>query len=93
MKIIANSPVVLFNDMGEYLHVMYVFTPYILRGKGLMRELWQETILPELTKNLFLKIVPDLDTDPVRLRQFYESLGFEFNDDGVQGVLVVDEKS
>lgn len=86
MKIMSDGPVILLLPiMNDALTVMYVYTPPPLRGKGLMRSLlarlteWAD----DESRDLFLMLSPDEDTDIDRLRAFYETIGFEAGSDGI----------
>lgn len=87
-NIYAQTPVVMVEPQETYDLIAYIYTPPELRGQGLMRKLWKDTILPDVTRNLFLVFSPDEGTDPLRLQQFYESIGFEFHSDGTYAVRV-----
>jgi len=85
-KFYASSPVVMIEAEDYFDVVVYIYTPPKLRGQGLMRKLWEEEVLPAVTRNLFLIFQPDEGTDPARLRKFYEGLGFHFDEEGAVAI-------
>ena len=84
MTVISDGPVILTVPINPDTHcIMYVYTPPNLRGKGLMQSMFSEHMrwADKNEKRMFLLLSPDPDTDPARLRSFYEKHGFEFGED------------
>ena len=84
LVVISDGPVILSLPIADDCHcIMYVYTPPAMRGRGLMRTMFEARMkwADDNDKRLLLLLSPDDDTDRERLRAFYEGQGFEFGSD------------
>ena len=91
-KVYSNSPVILWEDMGPYRVIALAYTPAPLRRAGQMTTHLKEWLQIHDDKPVMLVLAPDEDVISFDdLKKFYESFGFEFNEDGL-GVWLPEKK-
>ena len=83
MSFYADGPVICTLPLREgVIYLAYIYTPKHLRGRGLMRDMFNRFIadVDKRKLNVFMLLLPDEDTDEERLRDMYTRYGFDFGD-------------
>ena len=82
--IISKGPVIYMDPQEKFTLIAHIYTPPELRGKGLMRELVENELMPKLKKEGLPVMVfntPEKKCMENKLLGFWESQGFEFSND------------